>query len=140
MARSRFDLGVNASMLDLMTEAEWEACFVDIVVKLGGMTNHAFTSNIGGRSLTASELPLPDRLIWFPHAAIKTGVHFVELKTNSGKLSTTRRVKRGNRMVLRHGQDEVFGSMEAAGCPVHVWRPRDLDAVVIPTLQGWAQR
>lgn len=127
---------------DSMTEAEWADSFEDHVTGLGGRFMHARPSRVrGDRHATATSCPWPDYSIWFPDAfteaaRLECGVHLVELKTNRGQLSKGRIVNG----VRRDGQAEVFDSLEQAGATVRIWRPRDLDAIVLPTLRRWAGR
>lgn len=97
-----------------LTEREWQAQVIDLARSTGWLVRHFSDSrrqvrpgvHVGDR-LAAG---VPDLLL------IRERVVWAELKTDRGK--------------LRPAQEVVIAALEAAGAEVHVWRPRDIDAVV----------
>lgn len=94
----------------------------------GGRTMHVHPATVRqGKAITATSVPWPDLTIWFPNAPEASwapALHLVELKAHGGK--------------LKRGQPELFASLEAAGNPVLVWEPRDLDEAIPDALSLWA--
>lgn len=117
-------------LLDSMAEVR---DFMPEVVRMvekdyGGRTMHVHPTTVRqGKAITATSVPWPDLTIWFPDAPpYDQALHLVELKAHGGK--------------LKRGQPELFASLGAAGSPVLVWEPRDLDDAIPEALAAWSGR
>lgn len=97
-----------------ISEAEWQEQVLDLARATGWRTMHVRRSIGKKRQWTTatSVVGWPDLVMWNER---QRRLLFVELKSDSGLLSDH--------------QDDVLCSLQAAGCEVHVWRPRDLDDV-----------
>jgi hypothetical protein len=106
----------------------WLPHVVKLIADHGGRAFHInpVTITRGGRkvTITATSIPgVPDLFCWFPEAGWG-GLHPVELKADSG--------------YVKPHQRELFASMEAAGAPVPIWKPRNESKLVLPTLEDWS--
>lgn len=97
------------------TEAEFQAQVVELAGICGWEHNHTRrTIGRGRKWVTAtSRTGWPDLTLWHPSGG---GVLFVELKTDTGKVSAD--------------QQRTLTSLASSGAEVHVWRPRDWDTIV----------
>lgn len=97
------------------TEAEFQAQLVELAGVLGWEHNHTRRTIGRGRKWTTatSKVGWPDLVLWHPRDG---GVLFVELKTDTGKVSAE--------------QQRTLTSLRSAGAEVYVWRPSDMDAIV----------
>ena len=102
-----------------LSEVNWQQQVTDLASLCGWRWNHTRRS-IGkdGKWTTATSVTgWPDLFLWHPTAAASM---FVELKTDRGRVTAA--------------QAEVLESLRAAGVDARVWRPRDWDCEVQPTL------
>ena len=100
-----------------ITEAEWQEQVVQLAAMLGWRTMHvrrAIGRRAGGRGwqTSTSVNGWPDLTLWSERQG---RLVFAELKSDAGRCTPE--------------QDAVISSLRHAGQDVHVWRPRDLDAV-----------
>lgn len=121
-------LDAMAEVRDFMPEVERM-----VEEEFGGRCMHVHPATVrNGKTITPTSVPWPDLSIWFPYAFPRSPsilgprLHLVELKAH-GK-------------GLKRGQPELFASLEAAGCPVPIWEPRDLDDLIPRTLAEWSGR
>jgi hypothetical protein len=93
----------------------------------GGRTMHVHVVTLpNGRSITPTSVPgWPDLTMWFPGSPMP-GLHVAELKAHNGR--------------LKPGQADLFATLEAAGIPVPIWEPRDLDEAIPEALSFWSCR
>lgn len=112
-----------AEVRDFMPEVERM-----VTEDYGGRCMHVHPATVrNGRTITPTSVPWPDLTIWFPDAPwAAERLHLVELKAHGGK--------------LKRGQPELFASLEAAGIPVPIWEPRDLDDKIPDALSLWSCR
>lgn len=96
------------------TEAQWQAVVVGVARFYGWAVYHTYDSRRSNRGW-------PD-LVLAGHGRVL----FVELKARDGRLSREQRL--------------WLGLLGDAGLEVAVWRPADLDRVVIPALGPRQQR
>lgn len=110
--RSRSRWNRNSPPRKRVTEQQFQDQVVDLARICGYQTMHVRRTIGKGRRWTTgtSVSGWPDLAIWGNSRFL-----LVELKTDDGKLSTE--------------QDDVLESLRAAGVEVHVWRPRDWDAL-----------
>ena len=99
---------------DSQTEAELQAAVIDLGTLLGWRVMHVRRSRVrDDRHATATSIAgWPDTFFFHPDR----GEHFVaEMKSARGQ--------------LRPEQRDVLADLEASGVEVHVWRPKDWDAI-----------
>lgn len=111
-----------------MTEREWQKHVIDVARAYGWTVFHVGDSRRqvkGGRMVGDRQIAgFPDLTLVHP----ARGFVFAELKTDKGKLSDK--------------QVETLDLMAAASTrcanfvKVHVWRPADLESLVVPCLSG----
>ncbi len=104
----------------VLAESDWQAQVVEVAQRYGWQVQHHRKSLAGtnGGWVTATTIPgWPDLTLYRPGRIL-----FRELKTNTGRVSPEQRV--------------VLRDLKAAGCDVQVWRPRDFDTIVLPTLSA----
>ena len=97
-----------------MTEAAFQTCVMDLARWTGWRTFHPRTVKTAtGGHLTAfsGEAGFPDLVLVHP----KRGVLFVELKTDTGKLT--------------HHQEQWATDLVAADAEYYVWRPKDWEEI-----------
>ena len=87
-----------------LTEKEFQSQVVDLAKTLGFRCYHPWLS-------IRSERGWPDLALFKPGRFL-----LAELKTDKGKVSDK--------------QTEMLAELKAAGVEVHLWRPRDFDAIV----------
>ncbi len=112
-------------MLRRVRERDFQRAIVELAQRLGWRIMHISESTKrvrrGGRYITVPD-PLcqgwPDLVLVHEHAKVTL---FRELKTNAGTLTDPQR--------------EWLAALDAAGHDADVWRPRDWDTVIVPTLQ-----
>lgn len=107
---------------------QWLPHVLGLIADRDGMAFHInpVTITRGGRkvTITPTSIPgVPDLFIWFPLAGWG-GIRPVEVKADSG--------------YVKPHQRELFASMEAAGAPVPIWKPRHESKLVVPTLDDWS--
>lgn len=97
-----------------MREADFATQLVDLANRCGWKHCHVRRTIGKGRRWTTgtSVKGWPDYYLWHPQAQDSL---FVELKANDGHLSPD--------------QVEVIASLRKAGLEVHVWAPRDAEAM-----------
>lgn len=111
-----------------MTEREWQKQVIALARKQGWTVFHVGDSRRqvkGGRMVGDRQIAgFPDLTLVHP----SRGFVFAELKSDKGKLTD--------------GQVDTLDLMAAAAVPcnnrvrVHVWRPADLETLVVPALLG----
>jgi hypothetical protein len=101
----------RAQQFGAMSEEVFQARVEQLATQLGWSFYHTHNSR-------RSQPGYPDLHLWHP----KYGQLFRELKTMKGKQSVK--------------QLEVEASMRAAGVKVAVWRPADLDGLILEELRG----
>lgn len=113
-ARQRAGAAWENTVLDIARRLHWRiASFRSVLVKgRGGESYYATPTQADGKGFPDLVLVRGERIL------------FRELKTDKSKVSAEQR--------------EWMIALEAAGADVGVWRPRDLEARVIPELQGRA--
>lgn len=98
----------------LMSEAEWQQQVIDLAHIHGWRVYHARPAQ-NGRGDWRTPVAA-DGKGWPDLTLVRDKVLFVELKSESGRLTTEQ----------RHWLD----ALQAAGAHVAVWRPRDFDTVL----------
>ena len=104
-----------------MTETQWQNTIVETAQRFGWRAAHFRRAQVRqGRYAT----PVAYDAAGFPDLVLVTEgrILFVELKTDRGRVSPEQRA--------------WHEWLEAAGQDVRVWRPRDWDVEVLPTLKG----
>jgi hypothetical protein len=111
-----------------MTEREWQRQVIDVARSLGWKSFHVGDSR---RQLASGRMIGDKQIAGYPDLTLvhgSRGFILAELKTVRGKLTDK--------------QVDTLDAMAAAtvrcagGVKVHVWRPDDLDTLVMPALQG----
>jgi hypothetical protein len=97
-----------------MDEAQWQAQVVQLAQTLGWMVQHTRPAKVGEKWLTpiTGDAGFPDLVLAHP----KRGVIFVELKTETGRLSA--------------GQVTWRRVLNTGGAEYYLWRPDDLMQVM----------
>ncbi len=102
--------------MSVLTEAEWQGQVIDLA-RIHGWHHLHVRRSIGRRNgergwQTATNIDgWPDLFLW--HEGQRR-VMAVEVKSETGRVTAA--------------QEQVLGSLTAAGIECHVWRPADLDA------------
>lgn len=111
-----------------MTEREWQKQVVELARGYGWQVFHVGDSR---RQVKGGKMVGDRQIAGFPDLTLvhpARGFVFAELKAEKGKLTAK--------------QVETLDLMAAASVPcankvkVHVWRPADLDSLVVPVLSG----
>ena len=116
MARRRITaLDANQASLRALSEDDFQPQVIDLAHIYGFRHMHVRrTIGKGRRWVTGTScVGWPDLVLWAPRT---TRIIFAELKTETGKVSVE--------------QALVLTELATAGGHVHVWRPRDFDAIV----------
>lgn len=102
----------------VISEASWQAQVIELAELHGWSVMHVRRSKVrDDQWATATSIPgWPDLTMWRPTPAGDGDLIFAELKADRGRLTDD--------------QSHVLGDLLAAGQEVHVWRPKDVDAVV----------
>jgi hypothetical protein len=96
-----------------MTEAQWQAQVVQLAELYGWAYLHIRPARIRDRHLTPVAGALGPG--WPDLVLVRERVVYAELKADRGTISGV--------------QHAVHAALRAAGCEVHVWRPRDFGEV-----------
>ena len=108
----------QADVLTLAARCRWQAMHVRRTPAAGGRP-----ARRGAWTTATSIKGWPDLVLY--HPASGTGPLYRELKSDTGRLTPD--------------QKQVLSDLAACGCDVAVWRPRDMDTLVIPTLTAVAR-
>jgi hypothetical protein len=111
-----------------MTEREWQRQVIDIARSMGWQVFHVGDSR---RQLASGKMVGDKQIAGFPDLTLVhpgRGFIFAELKATRGKLT--------EKQIATLDVMAAATVRCAGGVRVHVWRPEDLDEVVMPALQG----
>ncbi len=106
------------------TEAEFDKAVNKLASEFGWFSMRITKANIRGRPITATVIAgfdwkvtaWPDRVFW----SERGGLLFRELKLDDGR--------------FKPNQELVLETLQTAGADAAVWRPRDWDTDIVPTL------